>query len=162
MSSAAVDEREINERHGVQPLETYKSVRSLRYCCNVYMGVEAGWTGSVGVGFLFWEAFPPTSAHVGAGRTAKPDCWTRAHAHARRIRNTSTHIYINKHRCDTMQKQPRLSACGRPPQSETERYGHSGGMKSACSSAAALGNQCSLGVTSPITPASRESPALLC
>lgn len=160
MSSAAVDEREINERHGAQPLETYKSVRSLRYCCHVYMGVEAGWTGSGGGVFLFWEAFPPTSAHVGAGRTAKPDCWTRAHA--RRIRNTSMYIDINKAQVQYNAKATSAEPLRRPPQSKSERHGQSGGTKSACSSAAASGNQCSLGVTSPITPASRASPTLLC
>lgn len=84
MSSAAVDEREINERHGAQPLETYKSVRSLRYCCYVYMGVEAGWTGSGWTGSGVRGAFfsgKLSRQHLPTSVPEEPLSRTAGHAH---------------------------------------------------------------------------------
>lgn len=70
-----------NNKHkscGSNTAKTYKSVRSLRYCWNVYMR-ELSFLGS----------FPQTSAHIRAGGTTKPAAWN-AHTHMHRYISTGT------------------------------------------------------------------------
>lgn len=56
MSSAAVDQQGINERRGGRGAarEMYKSVRSLRCCCHVYVEM----VGTVGAGVSSLGSFP--------------------------------------------------------------------------------------------------------
>lgn len=60
--------------------KTYKSVRSLRYCWNVYMR-ELSFLGS----------FPQTSAHIRAGGKPKPAAWN-AHTHMHTKISTGTFL----------------------------------------------------------------------